>query len=194
MHFAYSNKILPSTREWVVVEVADRYINARTMVPKVINEFAYIEISVWILSNVDMNVTSISVDFGEARLYQGNWIIGNTWEVRGGRSFSLRYGTSETVVFNVRPPHVEATSNYAFMLTIVGSSRHFDSLQKEAIRTVRSEMIEIQLQNSFLIPTSMMLATAILEFPMLLFFVTPNNWKATVVRKLRNSKLLRMRF
>lgn len=142
------------------------------------------------LSNVDVNITSISLDFGEARFFNGDWIIGDLWEVRGGRSFSLRYGTSGTVNFFVTPPDVRETRNCAFMLTIVGSSLHFDTSEKETIRIVRSEIVEIELQNSFVVPDTIMLISVIVESPTFLLFITPTCWKATIAQKLKKLRYL----
>jgi len=153
------------------IQVVDRFIDAETWIPKVVKELSSFKIFVQVIGNVDMNVTSIRVDFGKPTLQNGSWIIADSWKVNGDSSFSLLAGMSKEINFVVTSPNIEESGDYAAMLTITASSNHFDHLDREELHIAMSDIVTLHLKNSFFFADSIMLTLAVTEMILIIFFI-----------------------
>jgi hypothetical protein len=182
------------TGGWISVEASDEFVYAKASVPTVVNELDYVYVAVDIIGNIDLNVTVHTLFAGAIYYNKDNkdgtlTFVNPSWDGDLAESFNLRYGTFETIHLRVRPPDVAATSKQMFVLSVEYRPQRIEDVndvrwKQWGVRTANSKIVEIQLQNSFLIPDSIMLASAILEFPILIFFIIPKSWKAIITRKL----------
>lgn len=179
------------TGGWIYVEAEDEFVGAKTFIPTVVNELDYVDVAVEVFANINLNVT-VYTYFCEAINYNENGVLTltNPWDGKCySQSFSVLCGSSEEFGVRVRAPDVPATSKQMFMLSVEYRPQRIEDVidarwKQWGVRTVNSTIVEIQVQNSFLIPDSIMLTSAILEFPIILLLAIPSNWKAVIASKL----------
>ncbi|MGB9714683.1 MAG: hypothetical protein ACPLZC_06900, partial [Candidatus Bathyarchaeales archaeon] len=183
MHFS-------KTGGWIYVEAEDEFVDAKACVPTVVNELDYVDVTVEVYANINLNVT-VYTYFCEA-IYNKDGVLTlvNLWDGKYySQSFNVLCGSMGKFGTHVRAPDVAAASKQMFMLSVEYHPQRIEDVEdlrwkQWGVRTANSTIVEIQVQNSFLIPDSVMLASAILEFPIILLLIIPNDWKAAIASKL----------
>jgi len=179
------------TGRWIYVEAEDEFVDAEARVPTVVNELDYVDVTVEVFANIDLNVT-VYTYFCEAINYNEDGVLTlvNLWDGEYySQSFNVLCGSMGEFGTYVRAPDVAATSKQMFMLSVEYRPQRIEDVEDArwkqwGVRTANSTIVEIQVLNSFLIPDSIMLASAILEFPIILLLAIPENWKAVIASRL----------